>query len=66
MVNRYTPVIECKLYGCTVGEEYADMEQDPSGQWVKLETYNDAVAQKDAQIERLKKQISSLGQISVL
>lgn len=63
MPKTYEPTYE-KEYGEGMYSDMVYIEvkmmPDKAGRWVQLETYNDVVAQKDAQIARLKRKLKEM------
>lgn len=65
VVRRYRPVTSIEYdycWGETVECHQVKMQEDRSGQWVPVQVAKDIVAQRDAQVERLKKRIAQLEQ----
>jgi hypothetical protein len=60
MVQRFKPVVKTDTHCHPDPNEWttdAVMVNHHSGQWVKLKTFDDTVAQKDSEIKRLKNQL---------
>ncbi len=63
IVRRYRPVTSIEYdycWGETVEYHQVKMEENRDGQWVPLQVAKDIIAQRDAQVERLKKRIAQL------
>jgi hypothetical protein len=66
MVQRFKPVVKTNTHCHPDPNEWttdAVMVNHHSGQWVKLKTFDDAIAQKNSEIKHLKNQLKQYRKI---